>query len=54
MDVIMRMKKKLFDMVLFRVTIDNARREKLVLPASNVKHVCNKRLRVNVLPKRCI
>ncbi len=33
---------------------DIDRCEKLFPPISNVKHVCNKRLRVSILLKRCI
>jgi len=51
-----RVNKKRSDIVLIRVEIDNVRCrcEKLLSPASNVKHVCKKRLRASSLPKRCI
>jgi len=43
-------------MVLILIGIDNVRcrYEKTFSPATNVKNVCNNRLRVSILLKRCI
>ncbi len=51
-----RVNKKCSDMVLILIGIDNVRcrYEKTFSPATNVKNVCNNRLRVNILLKRCI